>query len=79
MVDQSRGQPLLATGRKLSLSFDPVVSASTGFTFIKYSRKFKEVIESSVLRNAFEIHFDHLKSLFVFHHVKSVFLHLPNI
>ena len=33
MVDQSRDQPLLATGRKLSLSFDPVVSASTGFNF----------------------------------------------
>ena len=35
IVDQSRGQPLLATGRKLSLSFDPVVSASTGFNFNK--------------------------------------------
>ena len=33
MVDQSRDQPLLATGRKLSLSFNPVVSASTGFNF----------------------------------------------
>ena len=33
LVDQSRDQPLLATGRKLSLSFDPVVSASTGFNF----------------------------------------------
>ena len=36
MVDQSRDQPLLATGRKLSLSFDPVVSASTGFNFNEY-------------------------------------------
>ena len=36
MVDQSRDQPLLATKRKLSLSFDPVVSASTGFNFKTY-------------------------------------------
>ena len=35
MVDQLRDQPLLATGRKLSLSFDPVVSASTGFNFTR--------------------------------------------
>ena len=35
MVDQSRDQPLLATEKKLSLSFDPVVSASTGFNFTK--------------------------------------------
>ena len=39
MVDQSRDQPLLATERKLSLSFDPVVSASTGFNFINLSRR----------------------------------------
>ena len=33
MVVLLKERPLLATERKLSLSFDPVVSASTGFNF----------------------------------------------
>ena len=67
-----------------NFSAHPIAKLSLSLIFIchallKYGWKVKEVIESSVLRNAFEKHFDHLKSIFVFHDVKSVYLRLPNI